>query len=83
MRWTFFLSNFSTEPGDYTLSANLNVIVSSGQQFILAAGEAVVIKCGQSEFSMTEGGSIRLKGVDIEIEGEKSIKLKSARIDIN
>lgn len=54
-------------------------ILDVGKRYMLEAGDEVVIKTGASSLTMKKDGTIQLKGVDIKIEGSKSIVEKAGK----
>ncbi len=54
-----------------------------GNNKVTHVGEKYEIVVGKSSVVIDREGNISIKGVNISIEGEQSIKLKSAKIDLN
>ncbi len=68
---------------NYSLSVAGSASSFVGKYRTEQVGEKFVIFCGKTRLSFDKDGTIEISGVDIKIEGENSITLKSKRIDLN
>lgn len=58
-------------------------VTNVGKHMLVEVGEDLTIAVGKSRFIMTKEGTIILRGVKIEIESDKQIRLQSKLIDLN
>jgi type VI secretion system secreted protein VgrG len=56
-----------------------NDTLKVGKRFVLEAGDEVMIKTGASSITMKKDGTIQIKGVDITVDGSKSIAQKAGK----
>lgn len=66
---------------DFMKQVMQNAVEAVGQHKHTQAGEMIPLVCGKSSLIMDKEGNIILKGVKLDIEGEKHVQVASDRID--
>lgn len=62
------------------ITAKKKITMSAKEAFLLKSDEEIVLKCGSGSITMKQDGSIKIKGLKVEIEADTDVNMKGVNV---